>query len=65
MQVSPVKKPGAPLGGNKRNEMYITVACECGKVFVNELDYQVRIFQNRFYLENKTYYPLKTINTFF
>ena len=22
-------------------EVYITVACECGKVFINELDYQV------------------------
>ena len=28
--------------GNKQREMYITVACQCGKVFVNELDYQVR-----------------------
>ncbi|XP_063678779.1 zinc finger protein Xfin-like isoform X3 [Bolinopsis microptera] len=45
MQVSPVKKPGGPLAGNKRNEMYITVACECGKVFVNELDYQEHILE--------------------
>ena len=40
MQVAPSKGRG-----NKRNEMlhssYITVACQCGKVFFNELDYQV------------------------
>ncbi|KAL5252493.1 hypothetical protein ACHWQZ_G015313 [Mnemiopsis leidyi] len=31
--------------GNKQREMYITVACQCGKVFVNELDYQEHILE--------------------
>ena len=59
MQVSPVKKPGAPLGGNKRNEMYITVACECGKVFVNELDYQVLHISEQILFREQNLLPAK------
>ena len=26
---------------NRKDEVYVTVACDCGKVFINEFDYQV------------------------